>query len=200
MPKAAITIEETGESFLFDNINSESYDEPVEVTDKTVEEGSPVADNANAQPRSGTIEYVVSEGEPSTEGQPPPEAKIEEAREFLRRAKEKFVTLETSKFGAISQRLIENFPHDIDTQNAVIFPVSFIEYDIAKRASVEFPDSLAVERHQGRVGSQRNTGRKATKSASEEQKSGPEAGRSENEQKLLDELERSGSLLSGGGE
>jgi hypothetical protein len=189
MPKATIVIQNTGESFTFDNIRSEQYDEPVDVTQKKVQEGSDVSNHAETRPKAATIEYVVTESpDPDAPG-PPPGQRVREARKFLRKCKEEFIVAETTKFGALADYLIENFPHGVDSDKVTVFPVNLTEFRIGQTETVEFPDNLAVEKHRGRVGSQVDNGRKAVEKETKVEKSGPEAG-SEAQNRVAEQTKR----------
>jgi hypothetical protein len=169
MPRRSITIDETGESFTFDNITSENYTAPVEVTRQTLEDGATITNHANINPRNATINYLVTETPPSGSGGPPPGQRIERAREFLYRARGKLLIAETSSFGVLTNRIFEDMPHEIDQRDGVSFSLSLVEIRFAQSKTVQFPDDLAVERHQGRIGSEKNAGRKTSQAQTETQ-------------------------------
>ena len=162
MPRASVTIEETGDSFTFDNIVNESYEEPVEVAEQTIDEARDVATHAKARPETGTIVYEVTESAPEGAPGPPPGRRVVEARDFLKRCKERRVILTTTNYGALADRLITDVSHGVDNRNGAEFSVSFTSPRFARAELVEYPDDLAVERHAGRAGSEAHRGRQPT--------------------------------------
>lgn len=134
-----------GLPFTFDNAIAEFYEPSVLVTNHPVEEGVDVTDHAQRQPLPFAIRVLQTETPLGPGDGPDGAARLLAAIEYLRNAEGQLLDVVTTKFGTITNCLIESYPHEVSVRRDLPITVRMKQVRIATAQSVIIPPEVPVD-------------------------------------------------------
>lgn len=147
MAEAALTRQDTGDSFTPDVVVSLGYSRSAKISEHPVEDGSSIADHSQSGNLPISMTAIVTESPYARRGEFGGVARIRAARDWLESAMlaGDLLTLTSKRMGSTSNCLIKRLQWPVTVERKVTFTIELVQITIATSTSIVISESAVAE-------------------------------------------------------
>lgn len=141
---ATVIIRPDGKVLTLDGVLRLSFSPTIMVTDHPIEDGTSVADHAQAAPDEFTITGLVTETPYRLPTQPAETDRVGAAVDFLRGCVGLLLTVVDERRGTFTNCLLTKYPHEIGGRLSTTFELGFKVVKIANAIAIDVPPAFTA--------------------------------------------------------